>query len=122
MSYTMEWCDSDVYITFGDRVEGEEILLVDDIIYGDSRLEEMHFQLFDFSQTIHVNMDVFDMKVIGVLDKKASRWNDHVKVAIVTTNNELEQLVDYYAGIMADTNWQIKLFTTKPEAVSWCNS
>ncbi|MFB6340413.1 hypothetical protein ACE01N_04910 [Saccharicrinis sp. FJH2] len=121
MSYTMEWCDSNVYVTFGASVEGKEIIKIDDIIYGDSRLENMHFQLFDFSKTCDINMHAADMKIIGILDKKASHWNNHVKVAIVSVNKQLEDLVDDYVRIMADTNWQVKMFTTRNEALKWCN-
>jgi hypothetical protein len=120
MSYIMEWCDSDVYITFGASVEGEEIYRIDDIIYGDRRLEDMRFQLFDFSQTQNINLQISDMKVIGILDKRASHWNNRVKVAMVTTDNRLAELVEYYAGIMEDTNWQVKLFTTRSCALEWC--
>lgn len=121
MSYTMEWNGSDVFVTFGTKVEGEEILSIDDKIYGDSRLEYMRFQLFDFSQACDINLDVIDMKVIGTLDKKASRWNNHVKVAIITTDSRLKQLVRFYTKIMADTNWEVMLFSKKAEAVEWCN-
>jgi len=121
MSYKINWQGSNPIITFEGTVTSADIIEVDNILYGDVRFDSMRFQLFDISEIANVVFKDEEVKLIGVLDKTASRWNNHVRVGVVTNHPEVIKLNQTYKESIEGTNWEIKWFETYKETYKWCS-
>ena len=122
MPHKTEWKHNGVVINFFGTLKAQEVLEINSILYGDSRFEEMEYQLFDFLEVKELIASNIDAKVIGTLDKQASIWNNHIKGALITTNPRLIELISIYTDVIKDTNWQVKIFNDLESANEWIRS
>jgi predicted RNA-binding protein len=120
MGYTIEWKHSDIIVKFDGKLIKEDILSVDNHIYGNSKFDKMKYQIFDYSRVTEVELSEADVKMISILDKSSTIWNNHVRVAIITDNVKILGLAEIYRAILIDTKWLVEIFTNFDEALAWC--
>ena len=120
MSCHIKWIDNDVHISCDDEVTFAEMAKVTDAIYADPKFSKMNYQLWDFSKVERNNITHAETSVIAELDKRTSVWNDHVKVAVVSTNMNFRELILTYMKILEDTSWSVRAFRNVPDAKKWC--
>jgi hypothetical protein len=120
MGYTINWIGNNVIIRMDGMIGFNDIDYVNGLLYGDSRFENMRYQIFDLSDVQQFNLTARDFELLGILDKNSSIWNRSLKVAIVFTDEEMIKLMDYYKNEMKGTNWKIEVFRTFAEAEKWC--
>lgn len=120
MAYTIEWKHSDIIVTFDGKLIKEDILSVDNHIYGNSKFDKMKYQIFDYSRVTEVALSEADVKIISILDKSSTMWNNHVRVAIITDDVKIFGLAEIYRAILIDTKWLVEIFTNFDEALAWC--
>jgi hypothetical protein len=121
MSYRLKWQGSDVLIEFSGEVVFEDIYEADNIMYGDPRFDLMRHHICDFRNVSSFNVSEDEVKVIAILDKASSHWNDCIKVAIVTKDPYIARMVTVYKNKLSGTNWTIRSFEEKSDAIQWCN-
>ena len=80
----------------------------------------MKYQIFDYSQVSEVALSEADVKMISILDKSSTIWNNHVRVAIITDDVKIFGLAEIYRAILIDTKWMVEIFTNFDEALAWC--
>lgn len=119
MSFKLNWINNNIVITFHDELNSEQLHEADNAIYGDARFDNMKYQIFDFTHVTKINLSHAEVEIISVLDKNATRWNNSVKVASVTSNNYMREMVDIYTKGMRETNWISKTFDTIEQAKKW---
>jgi len=61
-----------------------------------------------------------EVQIIAMLDKSSSRWNNKIKLAVVTLDLYLLERIKPYIETMQDTEWSIKIFENIFEAKKWC--
>ena len=116
----MSWTGNDVLITFEGEVDFHEITEVDDHLYGDTRYDKQVYQIWDFRNVQAFNMTSIEARVIGVLDRNSSVWNNNIMLAVVTTDKYIIDITLEYKKELSETNWQVRIFDTMEEAEKWC--
>ena len=120
MSYNITWQDSNVIISFEGNVNYQDVNEADNIVYGDSRFDDMKYQIADFSKIEKFELTEEEVQIIAMLDKSSSRWNNKIKLAVVTLDLNLLERIKPYIETMQDTEWSIKIFENIFEAKKWC--
>ena len=120
MSYNITWQDSNVIISFEGNVNYQDVNEADNIVYGDSRFDDMKYQIADFSKIEKFELTEQEVQIIAMLDKSSSRWNNKIKLAVVTLDLYLLERIKPYIETMQDTEWSIKIFENIFEAKKWC--
>lgn len=120
MSFQINWSDNNAYVEFFNELTFKDFQEVNGLIYGDSRFDSMQFQIADFTNVNTINVTSEEIRIISTLELKASVWNKFVKVAHVTSVDQLKELVHVYEDKMKDSNWEFGLFDTFEEAKKWC--
>ena len=122
MSFKIEWKDSNVIVSFAKCFTYKDSYEVNNLIYGDSRFDNMKYQIADFSKIEKIEFTEEEIKIILTLEKSSTIWNNNVKEAIVISDTVcLSSIVDPYLEVMKETNWDIKIFTNRIEAEKWCS-
>ncbi len=121
MPNSIEWIGSNIIVSFEGTLTAKEIMEVDDLIYGDIRFDTMKFQIFDYTKIDNLAMNETESEVIGTLDKTASVWNKRLKVAVISNSETINNLTDKYKKALLGSLWKVKSFTSKEEALIWCN-
>ena len=120
MSYKLTWQDSNAIISFEGIVVFQDLYEAGNIMYGDRRYDNMKYQIADFSKTEKFEVTEQEIKIIAALDKSSSRWNNIIKLAIVSSDSCLLKKIMPYIESMKDTAWSIKIFENIFEAKKWC--
>ena len=120
MSYNITWQDSNVIISFEGNVNYQDVNEADNFVYGDSRFDDMKYQIADFSKIEKFELTEDEVQIIAMLDKSSSRWNNKIKLAVVTLDLNLLERIKPYIETMQDTEWSIKIFENIFEAKRWC--
>lgn len=122
MSFKIEWKGSNVIVTLSKNFTYNDAYEVNNLIYGDSRFENMKYQISDFSKIEKVEFTAEEIKIITTLEKSSTVWNNKMKSAIVTSPSVcLNFIIDPYLEAMKSTNWEIKTFKNCIEAEKWCS-
>jgi len=120
MSFQIEWHRNDVYVRFYGDLTLQDFRQVNGLIYGDMRFDDMIYQIADFIDVLSISLTVDEVKVVSTLEVSATRWNESVKVAHVSTNILLQNLIKAYEKGMQGTNWSCRLFENLDDAKTWC--
>ncbi|MAD96325.1 MAG: hypothetical protein CMB99_03265 [Flavobacteriaceae bacterium] len=115
------WIDENVIITFGQTSSFDEISKINDFIHGLSTFDNMKFQIWDFSKTEKIHIDSEQLEIISELDKSVHHWNTQLKIALISDRESILEHFQEYARLMAEADWQVKIFSNLPEAMKWCN-
>jgi hypothetical protein len=121
MSYRLEWTDNNIRVIFEGDVNFNEINRANNTIYGDSRFELMNYCIFDFQKIKKIDISEEEMQIISTLDKSSSRWNNNLKLAIISNDNEnIKEVITNYVNLMKDNNWSIEIFNNLASTIEWC--
>lgn len=119
MGYNIRWENDGVFVEMDGQVNSIEIGHVNNRLYADERYDNIHFRVLDMSRA-EVKLSKAEVIEIGSLDSAASRWNNKIRMAFLTENSDLRELIEiHYKKHMADTNWQIDTFSNKSEVMDW---
>jgi len=116
MSFSINWRGLNVVITFLDILSFDEMYEAKKTIYGDSRYDEMKYQIIDLSK---IQLTKQDIHVLSTLEKSSAVWNNNLKIAIITLDKKYIEMIATYFKIMKNTNWSFKVFDTIDGAHEW---
>jgi len=119
MPYTITWLPEGVVICLNGEITFEENMKFNGELYGDPRFETIKYEIGDYRGVTKFHVSEKETEVIASLEKHSSRWNSHLKVAHVTTDPKMIDLIRLYEQSMADTMWEFALFSTMEEAEEW---
>lgn len=114
------WEGNDVILTFHGVAGYKEIYDAGNLIYGDKRFDNQHYQIFDFTDIEKFDVDQGASRIFAKLDHSASRWNDNIKLGIVTTDEAQLTFTKDYVQEMQGSGWEIRLFSDLSDAKAWC--
>jgi len=115
------WIDSNVVVYFNGDVSFRDVEDSGNAIFGDERFDSMELAIFDFSKAITLNISEIEIQIISTLDSGASRWNDRLKLALVTNRNnpDITRKLAIYIRFMRKNKWRIELFEEYKDALDW---
>ena len=119
MGFIIDWRESNVIITFLDILSFDEMYEAKKAIYGDSRYDNMKYQIMNLSNVHKIQLTKQDILVLFTLEKSSAIWNDNLKLAIITLDKNFIEMISYYFKIMRNTNWNLKVFDTTDGAHEW---
>lgn len=121
MNFDLKWIDNNVIVAFKGKVDFNDINDANTIIIGDSRFDDLEFEIFDFCNVEKFNLTEKDILMIAALDKSSSIWNKEIKGALVFADKTVYKLAKKYIELMKDTDWTIKIFYNIDDAIKWCS-
>ena len=121
MNYAVRWSDSNVSVRFEGAVTFTDVEDSGNNIFGDERFDSIELAIFDFSRATSLNLSKMEIRVISTLDSGASRWNERLKLALVTNKNSprITKILAIYMRFMKGNNWKIELFEEAQDALKW---
>jgi hypothetical protein len=122
MGYQITWKGSNAIITLEGSVNFREISDADDQLYGDSRFDTMKCQVWDFRNVERFDVSQPEARVIGVLDRSSSVWNNHMKLAMITEDPVIIGVIREYEKELEGTRWEVRILKTMDEVEKWCPS
>jgi hypothetical protein len=120
MNFSIEWIDNNPIVTLKDHVDFEVLNSANNSIIGDSRFDDMKYQIFDHREISQFNLNSKELAMIGLLDKNSAIWNKNVKVALVITKIDIIEKVKSYINEMTNTKWSVSIFESFEMAQQWC--
>lgn len=121
MDFIIDWRESNVIITFLDILSFDEMYEAKKAIYGDSRYDNMKYQIIDLSNVHKIQLTKQDILVLSAVEKSSAIWNNNLKLAIITLDKNFIEMINAYFEIMRSTNWNFKVFDIIDEAHEWSN-
>ena len=108
-----------VLITLSVALDGDELFQVNEKIYSDSRFDNLHYQLWDFTKVSEFNVNIEDVSKIAAHDRAAALSNSSMKVALVAAEEMIQTFANLYEGEMFESPWESRMFTSMDEAKQW---
>ena len=124
MLYKLTWDKAGTVAEFFGRITLDTILEVDQMHYNDPRFDEIHYELYDFSQADLSEVHISDVQVPAAYDFGASHINRCMKVASVATDPHAIELCKHYINVSKGVNssWSFAIFDDRESALEWCTS
>jgi len=121
MNYIIRWTPSGFSVHFEGNVTFKDIEDSGNVLYGDSRFDNVELAIFDYSNATTLDLSIVDLRIISTLDIGASRWNDKLKLALVTNKNnpKITKICNTYKRFMKENNWKIEIFEDVQDALKW---
>jgi hypothetical protein len=119
--FTYEWLDCNIIVTFFGEISINDIIDANNVIFGDIRFDKMEYQIFDYSNIEGIDLEEDVSEIISRLDMAANVWNSRVKVATITQDAYIRDLISVYNEKMQSSKWQAKTFDTVEDALKWCS-
>lgn len=114
------WEEQGILVMFSGTVTDDEIMLINDLMYGDKRFGSITYQIFDYTNATEILINERKAKVIGTLDRTSSRWTSQKMLNIVVTQDEkFIPIVEAYFKEFEGTHWDCRLFSTLDQAYDW---
>ena len=121
MNFHLRWIGNNVLVTFKGKIDFTDIYKANTIIIGNSKFDNMVYQIFEFSNVEAFNITNEDILAISALDKSSSVWNKNIKGALVFKDKSVLKLAEKYIELMQNVGWEIKIFYNIDDAVNWCS-
>jgi len=118
--FTYKWIDSNIIVTFEGNIGFDDIMEANNVIVGDIRFNNMKYQIFDYSHIKSIDLEKDVAKIISSLDLAANVWNNKVKVATVTSDTHLKEMILMYNRNMEKSSWVTETFDNIEDAIVWC--
>ena len=123
MACKIIWEEHGILFRHTGTVTDQEVLMMNNIMYGDVRFEKISYQISDYSGVTNNRITSSDAKVIGTLDRTSSHWNSKkMRVAVVTHDEKFVPVVKSYFREFAGTRWEGRIFETLEKAQEWVRS
>ena len=120
MKYIIQWVNGNPHIEFFGDISWEEINQASNILLGDVRFDSMDYVILNFLNVNKLTLSKNDIKLLSVLDRSASRWNQNLNIALLTKDEVAMQRALEYIGFLQCINWEIKIFDSIDRAIIWC--
>ena len=119
MKENITWVTRGVLVTLSEQLDGDELFQVNEKVYGDSRFDNLRYQLWDLTKVTEFNVNIEDMIKIAAHDKAAALSNSSLKVAIVATEEMIQTLISLYQAEIFTSPWESQMFNSIDEAQQW---
>ena len=123
MASKIIWEENGILVKHSGTVTNEEVMEINDIMYGDKRYESITYQIADYTEVTNNLLTAANAKVIGTLDRTSSVWSSkRMRLAVVTTDEKFVPIVKTYFKEFEKTDWEGRIFDTLEMAYDWVKS
>ncbi|MFN4326935.1 MAG: hypothetical protein ACK4FP_13745 [Azonexus sp.] len=122
MAYELIWEPEGVVRRFSGNVSATEFINSVERVQGDSRYDDMHYVINDFSTVAAVSFSDETFTELAVLHYGAFVSNPNCRVVFVTTDNMLAGMVRRILQEGPVVSYQVEVFPTEREARDWLAS
>ena len=119
MPYKTKWLKKGIEWQFFGLVTGEDFLRANMLAYGDTRFDDLNFQIADFLMSEEINVTENDIKKVAYLDMVAAKTNPFLKVAFITDKQELKDYAHLFEAYILDIKWECSVFEERNMALGW---
>ena len=120
MEVVHKWVGNNILIEVKENLNFEILLEAYAFIISSPKFDYMSFQIFDFLKVKKIEITLQNIKEFSLLQKKAMRWNDSIKVALIAVNPQIINDFEIYIADMEGAGLQCKLFRNIDDALDWC--
>ena len=120
MSYSISWLEDGVCVKAKGIYTLEDNLKANGELYGDPRFEDLKFQIGDFTDADTSEFTKKTANVVGKMESVSTVWNDKLRVAHITNDQELIKLIKVYEESLVNSNWVFAIFDNYDDAFEWC--
>ena len=118
MSYTLSWETAGIYKRFTGFITAEEFLASIADFQSNPKFDAARYSINDFSDVEGCCIGPQDLRQFAALGAGAYRSNPHIKIAIVTKDAAIRDLISAYAGLGV-VYFPLCVFETLAEARAW---
>ena len=122
MPYEAIWEDKGIYWKYQGILTGDDLLQSNMNIYGDSRFDNLRYQLVDMLDVESFDVETEAMEAVTAMDEAASQTNSSLVVAVVSTHIQAKRLVELYETTTGGSPWETEIFESVEEARVWITS
>ncbi len=119
MTFTIQWQKKGAFITFRGIVTSQDLIDANNYLLSNANFEQIDYQVFDFSETEDFQVTTYDMSILGSMDNSQAAFNKKMKVAFVTKDNYMKELIAEYKRFLAKTDWESEIFDDQETAKKW---
>ncbi len=119
MPYENVWEQQGVYRKYRGLVTGKEILKAAEEVEGDSRFDHIRYVINDFLAVTEQRISPKEIRIIAAIDKAAALSNPDIMVAIVATEQAIQEMAALYCDLSIDSPYPTRMFTGLDEAREW---
>ena len=123
MASEIIWEEGGILVKHSGTVTSQEVMSINDMIYGDIRFEKIIFQIADYTAVKHNRISVKTAKIVGTLDRTSSIWNTKkMRLAIITADENFIPVAEAYFKEFIGTVWEGRIFDSLDLAYHWVRS
>jgi hypothetical protein len=114
--------DNGLGISFTGKgiVTGEDLINATRKIFSsEESIRKSRYGMLDFSKIEWFNTTSTELKIVTDMDTRAARINPDLIITIITEESSAYGLSQIWRAYMDETNWESKIFRSRPEAESW---
>ena len=119
MTFNINWEKKGVYVKFRGNVTTQDLIDANNYVISNAQFDTIDYQIFDFVHIDKFNVSSYDITIIGVMDKSQTDFKKDMKIAIVTQDDYVREIITEYDHIMSGTNWITRIFPSIGSANSW---
>lgn len=119
MTFTINWGKNGVSLKFRGIITDQDLIDANNYIISNASFESINYQIFDFSDIEDFKVTSYDISIIGILDKSQVEFTKDMKVAFVTQDDYVKDIVSEFDQILASSKWVSKTFPTLEDAKKW---
>ncbi|MFP4025780.1 MAG: STAS/SEC14 domain-containing protein [Thiohalospira sp.] len=119
MTFTIQWQKKGAFITFRGIVTSQDLIDANNYLLSNANFEQIDYQVFDFSDIEDFQVTTYDMSILGSMDNSQATFNKMMKVAFVTKDNYVKELITEYKRFMVGTDWKTEIFDDLETAKKW---
>lgn len=119
MPFNNSWEESGIYRKYSGSVTGEDILQAIDETVADHRYDKVRYIINDFLKISGKQVTHEDIELIAAMDYAASLTNPYIRLAIVTIDPEIEQMLAAYHQAASPAPFETALFADLAQSRQW---
>ncbi|MEI6456617.1 MAG: hypothetical protein WCO93_10045 [bacterium] len=120
MAFNIFWEEKGILVQFSGTVDEQEVMTINNIMYGDQRFDMITYQIADYTDVTENLITHTDAKVIGTLDRTSSHWTSKkMKNVVITKDEKFIPVVKTYFREFEGTEWKCRIFETLEMAYEW---
>ncbi|MBE0648670.1 MAG: hypothetical protein IH596_12915 [Bacteroidales bacterium] len=120
MATKIFWEEHGILFKHSETITDEEVMRMNDIMYGDVRFESIVYQIADYTDVTSNLITEKDAKVISTLDKVSAQWSSQrMRLAVVTRDEKFIPVVEGYFKEFEGTFWEGMIFENLSDAYAW---
>lgn len=119
MTFNIKWGKKVVHVKFRGKVTSQDLIDANNYLISNSEFENIHNQIFDFLDISEFLITKKDIEIVATMDKAQSEWNKIMKIAIITTDQDVREITQYYIKLMEESGWITRIFDDPIEAQEW---